>query len=82
MYMYSCLLSLAVLSSVNKGGFIDMLKGEEHTRGDTKKAAEETEPAWSILRDDYVKNSKLQDWDKDHPSISEPSDSEPDSCPN
>ncbi len=66
---------------MDKGGFIDMLKREEHTSADKKKVAKDskTEPSWSILRDDYLKNSKLQDWDKDNDSISGHPGSEPDS---
>lgn len=58
-----------VLSSVDKGGFIDMLKGADDSLKNT--AASNTEPAWSILREDYLKNSKLQDWDRDEEANSE-----------
>ncbi len=67
---------------MDKGGFIDMLKGEEHTPDATKKPNKKAEPSWSILRDDYLKNSKLQDWDKDNESFTGHSDSEPDSNSN
>ncbi len=58
---------------MDKGAFIDMLKGAGKTGDDDDTDdAKATEPAWSILRDDYLKtNSKLQDWDKDSDSISD-----------
>ncbi len=66
---------------MDKGAFIDMLKGAGKTGDDddSDDDTKATEPAWSILRDDYLKsNSKLQDWDKDSDSNSGHSNNEAD----
>jgi len=47
----------AVLSTVDKGSFIDMLKS---TATESPK-----ESSWNVLRDDYLKTSKHENWDKD-----------------
>lgn len=38
----------------------------------SQKAAEKTQPAWSILRDDFMMGAKMKDWNKE--SDSEESD--------
>ena len=49
---------------MDKGGFIDMLKGNEGGEVESSSPVL-TEPTWSILKDDYMKNSKMKDWDKE-----------------
>lgn len=58
--------SLAVLSSISKSKdrFIDHLKS---SGGTSATEAMTTEPTWNVLREDFMKGSKLMDWDKiDH----------------
>ena len=64
---------------MDKGGFIDLLKKTGDTGSLRTPATKTTEPSWHILRDDYLKNSKLQDWDKDIEKCNDVSSSESDS---
>ena len=54
---------------MDKGGFIDMLKGNEGGGEVESSSPVPTEPTWSILKDDYMKNSKMKDWDKEDSDI-------------
>uniref|UniRef100_A0A8C6WJ74 RRP15-like protein n=1 Tax=Neogobius melanostomus TaxID=47308 RepID=A0A8C6WJ74_9GOBI len=61
-----------ILSSVSKKDFIDVLRRTEEGSGKTvkkEKAAavkqEQEEPAWSVLRDDFMMGATMKDWDKD-----------------
>ncbi|XP_072251096.1 RRP15-like protein [Leuresthes tenuis] len=60
-----------ILSSFSKKDFISVLKREEGvnktsamTESDVAPAAEE-KPAWSVLRDDFMMEATMKDWDKD-----------------
>lgn len=58
-----------VVKSVNKGSFLDMLRQSEvktvsRDKRHEKKAKDQ--PAWSVLRDDFVMAAKMRDWDKDN----------------
>ncbi|KAL5477326.1 hypothetical protein EMCRGX_G024115 [Ephydatia muelleri] len=68
-----------VLSAVNKGSFVSLLKGSKKQRqqdesqsSKRKEEAEEAQgdegddskPSWNVLRKDYMMGSKLRDWDK------------------
>ena len=62
--------SSPVMSSVDKGSFIDMLKGKAETQTQQKRKQvqksklDDQQPSWNILRDDYMKGSKFKDWDR------------------
>ena len=45
-----------MLSSIDKGSFIDLLKG----RRPQEKAASK----WPVLKDDYMMRAKMRDWGK------------------
>lgn len=68
-----------MLSAVNKGSFVSLLKGSKKQRqqdgsqsSKRKEEAEEAQgdegddskPSWNVLRKDYMMGSKLRDWDK------------------
>uniref|UniRef100_A0A3P8S4P9 RRP15-like protein n=1 Tax=Amphiprion percula TaxID=161767 RepID=A0A3P8S4P9_AMPPE len=60
-----------VLSSVSKKDFIDVLRRSEgggrssdRTQNQAAAAAEE-KPAWSVLREDFMMEATMKDWDKD-----------------
>lgn len=63
-------LSSPVMSSMDKGSFIDMLKGRAETQTRQKRKqvqkskSDDQQPSWTILRDDYMKGSKFKDWDR------------------
>ena len=58
------------MSSVDKGSFIDMLKGRAETQTQQKRKqvqkskSDDQQPSWNILRDDYMKESEFKDWDR------------------
>uniref|UniRef100_A0A8D0DZW5 RRP15-like protein n=1 Tax=Salvator merianae TaxID=96440 RepID=A0A8D0DZW5_SALMN len=65
-----------LISSVSKRDFIDVLRGMEGTETEqnaTRKAPKskqgelksEDNPAWSILRDDFMMGASMKDWDKE-----------------
>ena len=45
-----------VLSRVDKGSFIDLLKG--------RKSQEATSSKWPVLKEDYMLKAKMRDWGK------------------
>ncbi|KAM6907901.1 RRP15-like protein [Xenentodon cancila] len=60
-----------ILSSVSKKDFISALRRTEEgsraavkTEEDEAPAAED-KPAWSVLREDYMMEASMKDWDKD-----------------
>ncbi|XP_039388873.1 RRP15-like protein [Mauremys reevesii] len=65
-----------LMSSVTKKDFINMLRGsegakrEQSTSGKTLKSKQgevkpDEEPAWNILRDDFMMGASMKDWDKE-----------------
>uniref|UniRef100_A0A8C3T5L1 RRP15-like protein n=2 Tax=Chelydra serpentina TaxID=8475 RepID=A0A8C3T5L1_CHESE len=65
-----------LMSSVSKKDFINMLRGsegakrEQSTSGTTLKSKQgevksHEEPAWNILRDDFMMGASMKDWDKE-----------------
>ncbi|XP_022055171.2 RRP15-like protein isoform X1 [Acanthochromis polyacanthus] len=59
-----------VLSSVSKKEFIDVLRrseggGRSSDRAENQAAAAEEKPAWSVLREDFMMEATMKDWDKD-----------------
>lgn len=60
-----------ILSSVSKKDFIDVLRGTEEGSSKTVKKEKmptvtvKEEPAWSVLRDDFMMGASMKDWDKD-----------------
>lgn len=61
-----------ILSSVSKRDFIDVLRRTDETGAKTIKKEktatvkeEQEEPAWSVLRDDFMMGASMKDWDKD-----------------
>ncbi|XP_008301898.1 RRP15-like protein isoform X2 [Stegastes partitus] len=60
-----------VLSSVSKKDFIDVLRRAEgggRSSDRTEKpaaAAAQEKPAWSVLREDFMMEASMKDWDKD-----------------
>ncbi|XP_051576620.1 RRP15-like protein [Myxocyprinus asiaticus] len=58
-----------ILSSVSKKDFIDVLRGANSPA--IKKEKKETarmkveNPAWSVLRDDFMMSASMKDWDKE-----------------
>lgn len=68
-----------VLEGVDKGKFLDVLKGASANGGaegdsqitakDTKRSGKDkSDPSWNILREDYMMGAKMKDWDKDSDS--------------
>ncbi|KAM9852597.1 RRP15-like protein [Aulostomus maculatus] len=60
-----------IFSSVSKKDFIDVLRRTEggsavKMENNTAAAAEDHQPAWSVLRDDFMMGATMKDWDKDH----------------
>ncbi|XP_038253218.1 RRP15-like protein isoform X1 [Dermochelys coriacea] len=65
-----------LMSSVSKKDFINMLRGSEDAKreqsisGKTLKSKQgevksDEEPAWNILRDDFMMGASMKDWDKE-----------------
>ncbi|XP_061595084.1 RRP15-like protein [Cololabis saira] len=60
-----------ILSSISKKDFISALRRTEEGGRESVKteknvaAAAEEKPAWSVLRDDYMMEASMKDWDKD-----------------
>ncbi|KAJ7341068.1 hypothetical protein JRQ81_004766 [Phrynocephalus forsythii] len=65
-----------LISSISKRDFIDVLRGMEGTEKEQNVARKplksnqagsksEDEPAWSILRDDFMMGASMKDWDKE-----------------
>ncbi|XP_020664123.3 RRP15-like protein [Pogona vitticeps] len=65
-----------LISSVSKRDFIDVLRGMEGTeterniarkslKSNQAESKSEDEPAWSILRDDFMMGASMKDWDKE-----------------
>ena len=54
--MHLCTPTHTVLSTVDKGSFIDLLKGRKPQEESSK---------WPILSDDYMLGAKIRDWGKE-----------------
>lgn len=59
-----------IMKSTSKGQFLDMLKDKETSvepKIEIKEEPmeEEHQPMWDALRDEYMMDSKMKDWDKD-----------------
>lgn len=55
-----------VMKTVNKKDFLDMLEDKKPASSTAAATKDEKEPAWKVLRDDFVTSKgEMQDWDKD-----------------
>lgn len=60
-----------VMRNIDKRTFLDVLMGEksqnveETVKKINKGQKTKTEPAWNVLRDDFMMGAKLKDWDKE-----------------
>ncbi|XP_078484756.1 RRP15-like protein [Ciona intestinalis] len=55
-----------VIQDVDKGKFLDMLKGDIGAPANKSfKDDEEDKPGWSVLRDDFLLGNNMKDWDKE-----------------
>lgn len=73
------------LKSIDKQAFLDVLMGEKSqvvgdvsqnvvSKQSNKRKAKhvDSEPTWSVLRDDFMMGAKLKDWDKELEQEDEP----------
>ncbi|XP_078000975.1 RRP15-like protein [Glandiceps talaboti] len=79
-----------VMASMTKGDFVDLLKGTSvnviskpttdvlKKRKESIEEKEESGPAWSILRDDFMMGAKMKDWDKESDSDEDDKDNDSD----
>ncbi|XP_067118577.1 RRP15-like protein [Centruroides vittatus] len=56
-----------VIKSFTKGGFLDRLKNKEKKSEESKndENSHEKEKKWDVLRDNFMMEATLKDWDKD-----------------
>ena len=77
-------------TGIDKGSFIDMLKNGGVSQPSSSAARKKkktlnastdssAEPSWAILRDDYMKKSKLKDWDTKNGELGDTNDDLPSS---
>ena len=54
MSLSRCIYNAAVLSTIDKGSFLDMLKGRKSE-----------EKKWPVLKEDFMMKAKMRDWGKE-----------------
>lgn len=57
-----------ILKTFTKGEFLDILKNKEKKSQETEKdekSSEEKQNTWDALRDNFMMEATLKDWDKD-----------------
>jgi hypothetical protein len=53
------------IQHMSKHSFLDMIKSAAAEKSkDTSDKKQESQSKWKVLKDDYMMNSKLKDWDK------------------
>lgn len=72
-----------VYKSFDKGSFLNRLKEQSNEDEDNelnntenKKEIEKSKPTWNVLRDEYVMNAKMENWDKEEGEDSEENEEE------
>lgn len=59
-----------VLKNIDKRAFLDVLMGEKSQKVDDEKSHKNKKESskdstWSVLRDDFMMQAKMKDWDKE-----------------
>ena len=69
MSLSRCTYNAAVLSTIDKGSFIDMLRGRKS----------EERKKWPVLKEDFMMKAKMRDWGKEEEAEMEEVEGEKDS---